>query len=393
MRILDRNKIWTKDFLAICMSSFFIALNFYFLAAALPLFVKDILQGSKQQMGLVITLWSIGGVLMRLFSGRWVDRFGKKRLSILSLAIFLLASILYFGVSGIVILLIIRIIHGGSYGVAATSTTALASDIIPDSRKGEGIGYFSMFMSIAMVIGPALGLLVWNNFPNNNLLFTISAVISCFALLFTSLVKQKEAPATQIKEKMAWRNLIEKKALPVSLAGMVLAFSYSPLTSYISSYSKELHQDNAAVLFFVIFAIMIVISRPFVGKIFDKFGEHFLVYPGVICFALGMLLLSQAETGTMLLLSGAIIGLGHGALVPSFQTLAIQSVSSKRRGVATGTFFLCFDFGYGIGSYVFGLIASATNYRVMFLVACCVVFLSAFIYYMMHHRRMAYRVN
>jgi MFS family permease len=95
----------------------------------------------------------------------------------------------------------------------------------------------------------------------------------------------------------------------------------------------------------------------------------------------------------MLLLSGAIIGLGHGALVPSFQTLAIQSVSRERRGAATATFFLFFDFGYGLGSYVLGLIAGAANYRVMFLVACLVVLLSAIIYYTMHHRRTAAMVD
>ncbi|MEK3724353.1 MFS transporter [Paenibacillus sp. FSL H8-0034] len=392
---MNSNRIWTKDFMVICISSFFIFLNFYMLAAALPLFVKEVLNGSKQQMGLVITLWSLGCVLMRLFSGRWVDRFGMKKLSVISLSVFVTASFVYFGVSGILLLLVIRAIHGGSFGVAATSTSALATDIIPESRKGEGIGYFSMFMSIAMVVGPALGIMLWNQFDSEAVLFTISAGISCLALIFTMLVKKdtKRQSIPQAAEKMSWRNLIEKKALPIAFSGMVLAFSYSSLTSFITAYSIELHQDNAAGLFFIVFAVMIIISRPLVGKIFDRYGGNYLTYPGVLCFAIGMLILSQADSSFVLLLAGAIIGLGHGALVPSFQTLAIQSVSSERRGAATATFFLLFDFGYGLGSFILGLIAGAANYRIMFLVACVVVLLSAFIYYFMVHRRTARMAN
>ncbi|SFL24332.1 Major Facilitator Superfamily protein [Paenibacillus sp. 1_12] len=140
--------------------------------------------------------------------------------------------------------------------------SALATDIIPESRKGEGIGYFSMFMSIAMVVGPALGILVWNKFDNEVGLFSISAFVSCLALVFTMLVKKdnNRSSIPQKTEKMSWRNLIEKKALPISLSGLVLAFSYSSLTSFITAYSIDLHQDNAAGLFFIVFAIMIIIS-------------------------------------------------------------------------------------------------------------------------------------
>ncbi|HIW32771.1 MAG TPA: MFS transporter [Candidatus Paenibacillus intestinavium] len=263
--------------------------------------------------------------------------------------IFLLSSIFYFGVASIALLFIIRIIHGGSYGVAATSTSALATDIIPESRKGEGIGYFSMFMSVAMVVGPALGIMVW--------------------------------------KKISFKNLIDKNALPISLAGFILAISYSSLTLYITSYTKELDQENSAGLFFIVFALTIIISRPFIGKMFDRLGENFLAYPGLICFASGMIILSQETSSTVLLLSAVIMGLGYGAILPCFQTIAIQSVPAERRGLATATFFLLFDAGYGVGSYLMGVIATHSNYRVMYFSAGVLALISLFIYYLMHHRQ------
>ncbi|TDF95053.1 MFS transporter [Paenibacillus piri] len=386
---LDGGKIWTKPFLLLSMSSFFMFLNFYMLATTLPLFVKDVLGGSQQQMGLVITLYVVGNVLFRPFSGRWVDRFGKKKMAVLSLAVFFIASLLYLGTYELALLLMVRIIHGASYGVASTATSAIAADIVPASRKGEGIGYFSMFMSIAMVIGPALGLVLWNASGDTALLGTGLVVSLCSLLLAMALrmpLEDRKPEQAMPRTKWTWSNLIEKKALPVSMAGFVLAFSYSSLTAFMSSYTIELHQSGITSYFFICFAVMIVLSRPLIGKVFDKYSEHYLAYPGIVLFIVGMVLVSQAQTGWMLLAAGAIMGLGYGALLPCFQTLAMKLAPAHRTGLATGTFFLFFDLGYGFGSYVLGLIAAGTNYRTMFLAASIIVLLSAVIYYVFHHR-------
>lgn len=114
---------------------------------------------------------------------------------------------------------------------------------------------------------------------------------------------------------------------------------------------------------------MIVLFRPVIGKVFDKYNEHILIYPGILIFAVGLLSLSQARSGLMLMMSGVIMGIGYGALMPCFQTLALKLAAKDRRGSANGTFFLLFDLGYGAGSYFMGLIASYTDYRMMYEVA------------------------
>lgn len=174
-------------------------------------------------------------------------------MAVIGLTIFLIACIGYFGSNGIVLFLVIRFLHGMSYAVASTATSTIASTLIPYSRQGEGIGYFSMFMSIAMVIGPAWGLFLWKD-ENINVLLLGVCVIAALSLLFTLGVRMpKEDKANVIeaikepaktRKGLRWRDVIEPKALPISLVGFTLAFSYSSLSGFIASFTKEIHQSQ-----------------------------------------------------------------------------------------------------------------------------------------------------
>ncbi|OAB28268.1 hypothetical protein PMSD_22300 [Paenibacillus macquariensis subsp. defensor] len=144
-----------------------------------------------------------------------------------------------------------------------------------------------------------------------------------------------------------------------------------------------------AGIFFVAFAIMIVLFRPLVGKVFDKHNEHYVYYPGIVLFTIGMFLLSQANSGTMVLVAGFIMGVGYGVLFSCFHALAIVLSPENRKGIANATFFLLFDFGYSVGSYFMGLIVSFTNYRVMYFFAGVIALLSVGFYYGLHHRTRA----
>ncbi|OBZ11403.1 MULTISPECIES: MFS transporter [Bacillales] len=395
--MLIRERIWTKNFVVLCMSSFFMFLTFYILATAFPLYVKDSLNGSQQQMGLSITIYVIGSVLIRPFSGGWVDRFGKKKMAVIGMVLFLIACVCYFGTKGIFLFLVIRLVHGMSYAVASTAMSTVASALVPNSRQGEGMGYYSMFMSISMVVGPALGLFLWKD-KNINILLLAVCVIAALSLLFTIGMRVPQLQRTSASETAAfeqplekrkgmhWSDFLEPKALPISLAGFILAFAYSSLSGFFSSFASEIHQSAVTGTFFVVFAIMIVVFRPFIGKVFDKYKEHYLYYPGILLFAVGMLLLSQAHSGGMVLAAAVIMGIGYGALIPCFQALAMKLVPEHRRGSATGTFFLLFDLGYGLGSYFMGMIASYTDYRMMYVVAALITLLSVAVYYWLHHR-------
>ncbi|WP_127539956.1 MFS transporter [Paenibacillus illinoisensis] len=387
-----KEQIWTVDFIVTCMSSFFMFTTFYVLATAFPLYVKDIFHGNQQQMGLAITIYVIGGVILRPISGLWVDRLGKRKMAIVGMLIFLISCISYFGTSGLFIFLFIRLFHGMSYALASTATTTIASSLIPNSRQGEGMGYFSLFMSVAMVIGPALGLFLWKDKNENTLLMTVTA-IAAVSFIFTMLIRvkrekepDKNTEIAKEKHRLRWSDIIEPKALPISLVAFVLSFSYSSLAGFIASYMEEIHHTRVTGYFFMVFGMLIIVTRPIIGKVFDKYKEHYLYYPGILLFSAGMLLLSQAHSGTVIILAAIIMGTGYGALLPCFQTLAMQLAPEHRRGSAIGTFFVLFDLGYGLGSYFMGVIVSVSSFRTMYLIAGLITLFSVIIYYLVHHR-------
>ncbi|WP_051253755.1 MFS transporter [Paenibacillus alginolyticus] len=382
-------KLWNRDFVAVCFSSFFLFMTFYILAVTLPIFVTDTLHGEQQQIGLVMTVFIISTVILRPLTGKWMDEWNRKKIVLFSLALFMICTMLYPLVHEYTFLLGLRFLHGIGFGMATTAAGAIAIELVPERRKGEGIGYFSLFMSLAMVVGPFLGLTIMQT-HNNSLLFGVCIVFALLAFLFGVTIRIPQAISrVNVQSVSGWRKFIEPRALPISLAGTVLAFSYGAITTFLSVYAKSIGLDTYASYFFMVFALMIVISRPFTGKWFDRSGPHLLVYPGIILFTLGMILLSMASSPVLFLVAGGMLGLGFGAMLPSFQTIAIQAAPAHRRGLATGTYFLLFDSGYGIGSYVLGAVASKTNYHTMYFIAGLVVACSAILYYGLYHRKTA----
>lgn len=380
--------LWNRDFVAVCFSSFFLFMTFYILAVTLPIFVTDSLRGGQEQIGLVMTVFVIAAVIFRPLAGKWIDELNKRKIIMLSLLLFMGCTAVYMVIDNFYALLALRFIHGIGFGIAATATGAIAVGLVPDHRKGEGIGYFSLFMSLAMVIGPFLGLTIMERY-HEVVLFgfcVILALLSCFCGFIVRIPEEEGRKKTE--GAAGWRKFIEPGALPISLAGSILAFSYGAITTFISVYAKELGMGAFASYFFMIFAAMIVISRPFTGKIFDRLGAHVLVYPGILLFTLGMIGLSLAQTPLVFLVTGGVIGLGFGALLPSFQTIAVQSSPDHRRGVATGTYFVLFDTGYGLGAYLLGIVAAAASYHTMYFIAGLVVACTAVLYYGLHHRKL-----
>lgn len=370
-------------------------MTFYILAVTLPVFVKETLDGNQQQIGLVMTTFIIAAVIFRPLAGRWMDELDQKKITLLSLGLFMLSTTIYGFVDNIYALLALRMVHGIGFGIAATATGALAVEFVPEHRKGEGIGYFSLFMSIAMVVGPFVGLTIITVL-NDTVLFIFcmfSSLLSLICGLFTRFQKQNKTGKAKKPVITGWRKLIEPAALPISVAASFLAFSYGSITTFISVYAQESGLGSYASYFFVVFATMIILSRPFTGKAFDRFGEHVLVYPGILLFTIGMFFLSQAHSGFVFLLTGGMLGLGFGALLPSFQTIAVQAAPANRRGMATGTFFVLFDTGYGIGSYLLGVIASLSSYHTMYFIASMIVASSAVIYYRLHHRQNKFKAR
>ncbi|MDQ0111076.1 MFS transporter [Paenibacillus harenae] len=399
--MIDNHKLWTKDFVKVCLSSFFLFLSFYMIATALSGYVTDGLGRSESQAGLAMTVFIVAAVLLRPFTGQLMDRFSERKIVFGSLLLFFLFSVAYLGVFGYAMLLLVRFLHGGTFAIGTTSTNTTAIGIMPENRKGEGISYFSLFMSLAMVIGPFVGLTITKH-GGYSTLFALCAVFSLIAFVLGASAKSKPAARpqqaseepvgaplaqSQPKSKLQWSNLVERKVFPIAVSGFVVAFAYSGLVTFMSVFAADRAIDDYASYFFACFGIMIVLPRPIVGKLLDRVSEHYIVYPSIAVFAIGLFMLSTAHSPLMLLGSGAVIGLGYGALLPCFQTIAVLAAPPHRRGLATATFFILFDLGYGIGSYCLGLIAAHSGYTIMYVICGVIVSLSSVVYFILHHKR------
>lgn len=386
MLLKQKAPIWTKNFIGIAVTNFFIFLVFYALLTTLPIYVVDDLQRTNADAGLVVTLFLFAAIFTRPISGKILDSFGKKRTLLICLFFYLLSTILYVWIESFFILLLLRFFHGIWFSIVTTATGAIAADLVPPARRGEGLGYFAMSMNIAVVAGPFLALTLLQ-VANFTWLFLALIVIMLSGFVFSFFIEVQETDRSLIKDKkLSLDDFVEKRVLPLALVGFVVAFSYSSVISFISIYAQGKNLLTAASYFFVVFAVVMLISRPFVGRLFDAKGPNIVIYPAILLFSLGLFTLSVANTSFVLLFAGALIGLGYGTLVPCFQTLAIQTAQKERSGHATATFFTLFDGGVAAGSFILGIIAAQFSYETLYATVA-IVSLTALIIYKRVRRR------
>jgi MFS family permease len=184
-------------------------------------------------------------------------------------------------------------------------------------------------------------------------------------------------------------NYLELKAIPISVIALIIGFSYCGVLTFLSLYSRQIHLEEAASFYFLVYAITVLISRPFSGRLLDVKGANFVVYPCLFIFAIGMLLLSQAGHGITLLLAGAIIGLGYGNFLSCAQAISIKLVPPHRLGLATSTYFIFLDLGFGVGPYLLGFLVPFSGYRGLYFMMVIVILIAIVLYYFLHGKKVS----
>lgn len=383
-------RIFTKNFVLLFLTNFFLFIAYYSFITALPIYVLDELKGSEAQAGLVVTMLLISAIIVRPFSGKILELFGRKETLIISLIFYLIGTIMHFWIINFYALMALRFFHGIWFSIITTATYAIAADIVPEHKRGEGLGYFTMSMNIAIVAGPfiTIALLGTSTFQTLFILLTVLMVGTVFITAFIRVPKL-ETNRVQLKLKIGMNDLFEKKSIPIAIIALLLTFAYSSILSYLTIYAKSLGLLEAASYFFVVFAASMLIARPFVGRLFDKKGPTIVIYPLIILFSLGLLLLTITKSALLLIVAAAFIGIGYGSLGPCFQTLAVQFAGKNRSGHATATYLTFFDIGIAVGAYVLGLIVSNFNYAGLFLFASIVAISMLFIFKPVYSRSQA----
>ncbi|MFZ7944066.1 MULTISPECIES: MFS transporter [Bacillaceae] len=385
---MNKGKLWTKDFISVSLSNFFLFLTFYILLVTLPSYAMDELHSSSSMAGLMTTVFLLSAIVSRPIAGQWLERGSHKKVLLTALILFAAASLLYFFPTTISGFLVIRLLHGIGFGMATTAVGTIVADIIPAARRGEGMGYFVMSTNMAMVIGPFVGLLAIQQW-GPKILFIISVIVAMGALitgLSVKINKTEELPV-KVSSSFSFRSLFEATAVPIAIVGSFMAIVYSALLSFVSIYANEIHLENVASLFFVVYAVVLLISRPFTGKWLDQYGPNVISFPCIVLFAIGMLVLSQSNSAFTFLLAAGMIGLGWGTLFPTFQTIAIQDAEPRKRGLATATFLSIYDTGIALGSFLVGIIAVKMDYSTLYFFCSFYILFGAILYFFLHTKK------
>ncbi|WP_239004603.1 MFS transporter [Paenibacillus tepidiphilus] len=360
-------RLWTKSFIVLTLCNLLLFTGLQMTLSTLPAYAEESLGATSVQVSLVTSLFALSAIASRLFAGKAMEKGGRNLLIFLGLAISLAAVVGYYWAGGVTALLLLRMLFGVGFGMASTAFPTMASDVIPIRRMGEGMGYFGLSTSLAMSVGPMIGLTLLQGPGFGTLVLGTAVILALIVplgrLLTRSLPAGHKEPAVQEAaddQGGSFRRLF----LP-SLLNFLLSVSYGGLLGFLALYGKEVHLANVAY-FFLFNAVAIVIIRPLSGKIYDRYGAPALLIPGSLLVIGGLLLLSFARSTAALFPAALLYGFGFGSMQPALQTWMIQAVSPSRRGIANGMFFNSLDLGVALGTMALGSIALYSSYAEMY---------------------------
>lgn len=331
------------------------------------------LHASLGQAGLASGIYIIGTLLARLIIGKKLELIGRKATLRYGALFYLLTTIAYLYIPTIPILYLVRLLNGFGYGALSTATNTIVTAYIPRTRHGEGINYYGLSTSLAAAIGPFLGMVLLNA-TNFHFIVAFSITLVFIITIMCYLFPVKNVQLTQehrdLLNQTSFDSYIEKKALFIAGMAFLMGLSYSSVLAFLSSYVKVIHLVQVSSLFFVVYALVITFTRPLSGKIFDAYGDKFVMYPSYLFLSLGLILLSITNSSWLLLVSGGVIGLGYGTFMSNGQAVCLTTVKDEHRiSIALSTYFIGLDLGLGVGPYLLGELRTYLSFQNVYLVA------------------------
>lgn len=379
------DKLWTQPFISACVGNFMLFFAFYLLLPILPLYLIEQFHTTKSMVGIILSCYTLVALLVRPVAGFILDMFNRKPIYLLAYGLFTLTFIGYPLATFVSAFLFLRILHGLAYGVVSTAGSSLVVDIMPASRRGEGLGYFGVANNIAMAMGPMISLFMYDYYSYDIIFYM--AICSGFAgFIVASTVKSNKKVDRTLKQPIVFDRFFLSKGVKAGFTLLLLAIPYGMLTTYVAIYGKELGIKSGMGIFFSLMAAGLIGSRLFAGKMVDRGKLIQVITLGIsICilalFTLAGLnrLASYSDSLVMILFYGiaVVLGIGYGMIFPAFNTLFVNLAPNNRRATANSTYLTSWDLGVGVGLMLGGHLADTTGgLSLAFLVGALTVTLS-----------------
>lgn len=363
-----------------CLCNLVFCLSFHMLLPVLPLYLLTDLKTSESEMGIIMGAYPLAALLVRFVSGKIIDSFERKLVFICCMLPFIGSIVGYIFFNCVFAFVLIRFLHGGSFGMTQTSVSTMAVDAIPPTKMGTGIGIFGSLNSLSMALGPMLGLFVYQNYTFT-CVFVVSACIATTAFLVGLIIKTK--PLSELvhlkkphKKGFNLDNFILKDALPIVGSFLLTAFPCGAMLGYLAIFTERHGIAGHVGLFFTFYAAGLIASRFWSGKLLDG-GHMFKVIPfGQAVIFVGFAIFVASYSLTALLVSGVILGIGYGLVAPSYQMLIILLAPEEKRGTANSTYFLTWDLAIGMALVFGGTLADFFSLDMIFYISLGLIVIS-----------------
>ena len=366
-----KERLITLNYCCILDANFLLYFGFWLLIPVLPFYLEEIFNVSNATIGIVLSCYTIAALCIRPFSGYFLDTFARKPLYMVAYFVFTAVFAGYMVAATLTFFIILRIIHGLSFGMVTVGGNTLVIDIMPSSRRGEGLGYYGLTNNLAMSVGPMFGLFLHNAGVSYSTVFTYALGAGVLGMLSASMVKTSYRPPVK-REPISLDRFILIKGLPGGLSLLLLSIPYGMTTNYVAMYAKEIGITAETGLFFTFMAVGMAVSRLFSGRLVDKGKITEVISAGMYLVSLcyfGLTLCGwtidkfHESTTIVFFVIALLLGIGFGTMFPAYNTLFVNLAPNSQRGTATSTYLTSWDVGIGIGMLCGGSIAEISSFK------------------------------
>ena len=345
----EHSSIWSFPYIVLMVTNFFQSMAAFMCNTTLPVFI-DRLGASASIVGTVVSAFAITALLIRPFAGPAFDSFSRKVLLLIAQGIICASMLLYGIADSIPFLFAVRLLHGIGIGCSGPLAMSLVSEFLPAGKLASGISIYTLAQSVAQIIGPAVGLWLIEAVGFSPAYFLGAALL---LVAMVGIFFLKEPPRERPPYRFKLNRMFAREAVSKAIVLTLLAISFSCMTSYLVLYGYLRGIDNIG-LYFTIYALCLLATRPLFGKLADRFGAQRVLLIGVTCFAASYVLLHFTQEFTQLVCVAIVGSAGFGACAPLVQSLALSSVPPERRGAASNTSYTGLDLGMLFGPTIGG---------------------------------------
>ena len=361
-------------------ANFTLFFAFYVLTPLLPLYLSEHFGATKDVIGMVLSGYTVTALLFRPFAGYFVDSFPRKLVLMISFAAFSIFFAGYLAASTLLLFMLVRTLHGGPFGMLTVANATVAIDVLPSSRRTEGIGYYGLSNNLAMAIAPTIGIFVYKYTHSFELLFWIALVVACIGWMVDSTVDLKSKEIVRNKSKISLDRFFLLRGWLLGLNMVAFGFSFGVLSNYLAIYGKEVMGITGGTgTYFMLCSIGLILSRLRGSKALRNGRLTHNAAEGMVVSLIGYTIFILLPTLSSFLIphstflvsvgyygSALLIGLGNGHMWPAFQNMTINVAQNNQRGTANSTILISWDIGMGLGILLGGIIAEMAGYAASF---------------------------